>query len=73
MHAIVHGRPRPRKTLTEFDPVMLPSDASAFESWTAADIEANVSGRDVPSATNVMATMPLSRPTKQPKLVCVCV
>lgn len=52
---MTHGRPRPRKTFTELDPVTLPTDASAFSSWVAASIEAKVSGSDVPRATKVMA------------------
>ena len=52
---MTHGRPRPRKTFTEFEPVTLPTDASAVGSWVAANIEAKVSGREVPRATNVMA------------------
>ena len=53
--AITQGRPRPRNTFTEFDPVTLPTDASAVDSQVAANIEAKVSGRDVPNATKVMA------------------
>ena len=52
---MTHGRPRPRKTFTEFEPVTLPTDASAVGSWVAANIEAKVSGSDVPRATKVMA------------------
>mmetsp|Transcript_16483 Transcript_16483/g.51815 ORF Transcript_16483/g.51815 Transcript_16483/m.51815 type:complete len:220 (-) Transcript_16483:657-1316(-) len=55
MAPMTQGRPRPRKTLTELLPVMLPMEASAQGSCCAAVIEAKVSGREVPSATSVMA------------------
>eukprot|EP00965_Chrysotila_dentata_P159088 5255391-Pleurochrysis_carterae.AAC.1 len=48
MAAIVQGRPRPRKTFTELEPVMLVIDASAVGSLIAAALEANVSGSEVP-------------------------
>ena len=35
--------PIPRKTFTAFEPVTLPTDASAVSSWTAATLLANVS------------------------------
>ena len=53
--AITHGNPNPRKTLTEFDPVTFPTAESAYFSADAAAIEAKVSGREVPRATNVIA------------------
>lgn len=53
--AITHGRPSPRKTFTEFEPVTLPTAASAYFSYEAAVIDAKVSGNDVPRATNVIA------------------
>lgn len=49
------GSPKPRNTLTELLPVTLPMALSAYFSCTAADLEANVSGSDVPRATNVIA------------------
>ena len=52
-----HGMPSPRKTLTEFEPVMLPIELSAYFSFCAAIRLANVSGSDVPSATIVMAVI----------------
>ena len=60
-----HGRPRPRKTFTLLEPVMLPMEASAYGSCLAAVIEANVSGKDVPSATRVIAVVDKLSP-KQP-------
>lgn len=57
MVATTHGRPRPRNTLTEFDPVTFPTAASAYLSYCAATLLANVSGRDVPRATNVIAVI----------------
>ena len=52
---ITHGRPSPRKTLTEFEPVTFPTAESAYFSAYAATIDAKVSGNEVPRATNVMA------------------
>jgi len=52
---MTQDNPRPRKTLTEFDPVTLTMAASAVEEAIAAERLANVSGSEVPSATNVMA------------------
>lgn len=66
-----HGRPRPRNTLTEFDPVMLPMAESAyFEDW-AAVLLANVSGREVPRATMVMALIDAGIPRTHPKRVAI--
>lgn len=53
--AMTHGRPRPRNTLTELLPVTFPTALSAYFSCTAAALDAKVSGRDVPRATNVIA------------------
>lgn len=55
MAAIIHGRPRPKNTLTELLPVTFPMALSAVFSPTAAALLAKVSGSDVPRATNVMA------------------
>jgi len=55
MDPTAQGRPHPRKTLTAFDPLMLPTAASALADYLAAVILAKVSGRDVPRATRVMA------------------
>ena len=55
MLAIIHGRPRPKKTLTLLLPVTLPTALSACFSATAAALDANVSGKEVPKATNVIA------------------
>ena len=48
---MIHGMPRPRKTLTELEPVMLPIAASAVSSLIAATLLAKVSGKEVPRAT----------------------
>jgi len=53
MVAKVHGRPRPRKMLTELLPVMFPIALSAVFSFLAAIRLAKVSGKLVPSATNL--------------------
>ena len=55
MAAISHGRPKPRNTFTELLPVIFPIALSAFFSPTAAAFEANVSGKEVPRATKVIA------------------
>merc|ERR1719359_1326256 len=55
--AMSQGRPRPRNTLTELEPVTLPTELSAVSSCVAALLEAKVSGREVPRATKVMAVM----------------
>ena len=55
MAAMSHGRPSPRNTLTELEPVTLPMALSAVSSIVAACLLANRSGRLVPSATNVIA------------------
>ena len=67
MEPRIQGRPRPRKTFTEFEPVTLPMAASAYFSLWAAVIEANVSGKEVPSATKVMAVTVGFKPMTQPK------
>ena len=69
MLAIIHGNPNPRNTLTELLPVTLPIALSAYFSCLAAAMEANKSGRDVPSATNVMAVTASFRCTRQPKIL----
>jgi hypothetical protein len=55
MEAIVQGKPSPRKTFTELDPVIFPIAESALSLLSAAILEAIVSGRDVPKATKVIA------------------
>jgi len=67
MAAINHGRPSPRNTFTELEPVMFVIDASACLLQIVACWLAKVSGRLVPNATNVMAVMPSSIPRTQPK------
>jgi len=61
------GRPRPRNTFTEFEPVTFPMALSAFLDYLAAWTEANVSGREVPRATKVMAVIAEGNPMVQPK------
>ncbi len=50
---MTHGKPKPRKTLTELLPVTLPIALSAVFSFLAAIALANVSGSDVPRATKL--------------------
>jgi hypothetical protein len=69
MAAISQGRPKPKNTLTEFDPVTLPIALSAVLSCIAANLDAKVSGRLVPSATNVIAVTESFIPTIQPKML----
>ena len=57
MEAIIHGIPRPMKTLTELLPVTFPIALSAVFSVVAAILLAKVSGREVPRATNVIAVI----------------
>lgn len=57
MVAMTQGRPNPRNTLTEFDPVMFPIAESADSEFLAADILAKVSGNEVPRATSVIAVV----------------
>lgn len=65
------GRPIPRNTLTALDPVTFPTAASAYLELTAAALLANVSGREVPSATKVMAVTEILRPTAHPSRVAI--
>ena len=51
MAASVHGRPKPKNTLTELLPVTLPTELSAVASICAACLLANKSGRLVPINT----------------------
>jgi hypothetical protein len=55
---MTQGSPKPRNTFTELDPVTLPTASSAYLSYWAAILEANVSGMDVPMATKVIAVTP---------------
>ena len=64
---MTQGRPSPRKTLTEFEPVTFPTAESAVGNYLAAVILANVSGREVPRATKVIAVMESSIPQTQPR------
>lgn len=54
---MTQGRPRPRKILTELDPVTFPTAESAYSEPCAAVTEAKVSGTDVPKATKVIAVI----------------
>ena len=54
--------------MTLFEPVTLPIASSAVFEFFAAIIDANVSGKEVPSATNEIAVMLSFNPTKQPKI-----
>ena len=69
MQASIHGSPRPRKTLTELEPVTFPIAASAYYEVLAAVILAKVSGRDVPIATRVMPVTAGFSPITHPKTV----
>jgi len=63
---ITQGRPSPRNTLTELDPVTFPTASSAYLSYLAAMLDAKVSGIEVPIATNVMAVMGGGKPNIHP-------
>jgi hypothetical protein len=64
---ITHGRPSPKKTLTEFDPVTFPIAESAYSEFLAAVILAKVSGSEVPIETMVIAVMDGSNPITHPR------
>ena len=66
MAAMDQGRPRPRKTLTELEPVTLPMELSAYRSCTAAVLLAKRSGKEVPIATSVIAFTAGFSFTRQP-------
>lgn len=68
---MVQGRPRPRNTFTELDPVTFPTAASACWLLLAAVILAKVSGREVPMATKVMAVTPGLRPITHPMTLAI--
>ena len=68
MEAITHGKPRPRKTLTELDPVTLPTAESAYSDDLAAVILAKVSGNEVPRATRVIAVTESGIPHTHPSI-----
>ena len=55
MEPRAHGSPHPKNTFTALEPVMLPTAASALSDYLAAVILANVSGKEVPRATKVIA------------------
>lgn len=69
MAAITQGSPRPRNTFTELDPVMFPIAESAVSEFLAAVILANVSGREVPRATRVIAVIESSMFNSHPSKV----
>ena len=52
--------------------MIFPIAASAESSWIAADREANVSGREVPRATNVMPDTALFKLHTQPNRDAIC-
>lgn len=66
---INHGKPRPTNTFTELEPVTFPIAESAWSEDYAAVILANVSGRDVPIATRVIAVTASFSPTTQPSVL----
>eukprot|EP00295_Goniomonas_pacifica_P002530 CAMPEP_0175811164 /NCGR_PEP_ID=MMETSP0107_2-20121207/3704_1 /TAXON_ID=195067 ORGANISM="Goniomonas pacifica, Strain CCMP1869" /NCGR_SAMPLE_ID=MMETSP0107_2 /ASSEMBLY_ACC=CAM_ASM_000203 /LENGTH=276 /DNA_ID=CAMNT_0017122955 /DNA_START=132 /DNA_END=963 /DNA_ORIENTATION=+ len=57
---------QPKKHIDTIGPVTLPTEPSAFESPHAADLEAKRSGREVPSATKVIAVTLSFSPITQP-------
>jgi len=66
---MTHGSPRPRKTLTQLDPVTLPTAESAYGDYWAAVLLAKVSGKEVPRATRVIAVTEALRPIAHPRIV----
>ena len=71
MAATAHGNPSPKKTFTEFEPVIFPIAESANSEVLAAVILANVSGKDVPKATRVIAVTDSSMPKTHPNIVAI--
>jgi len=69
---MTHGRPRPRNTFTELEPVMFPIAESAYLEVWAAVLLAKVSGRDVPRATMVIALIEAGSPMEHPNIVATC-
>jgi len=68
MEEMSHGKPKPTNTLTELEPVTFPMAESANSDYFAAVILANVSGREVPTATSVMAVTASLSPTTHPRV-----
>ena len=66
---MTQGRPRPRNTLTELEPVMFPTAESAYWDCLAAVMLAKVSGSDVPIATKVIAVTEFYKPMTHPSIV----
>lgn len=66
---MIHGIPRPTKTLTELEPVTLPMAESAYSDDFAAVILAKVSGSEVPMATRVIAVTASFNPMVHPSTV----
>ena len=64
---MTHGRPRPRNTLTELEPVIFPTAESAYFEVFAAVILAKVSGSEVPIATKVIAVTESLSPIVHPR------
>ena len=69
MEAMSQGRPMPRNTLTELEPVTFPIAESASGDDLAAVMEAKVSGREVPIATRVIPVTEGFRLITQPSTV----
>ena len=65
---MTHGRPRPKNTLTELDPVTFPTAESACSDYLHAVILAKVSGSEVPRATKVIAVVAFGIPSTQPTI-----
>lgn len=66
---MTHGSPRPTKMFTELEPVTLPMAESANSEFKAAVLLANVSGREVPMATNVIAVTDSFKNMLHPRIV----
>lgn len=66
---MTHGRPSPTKIFTELEPVTLPMAESANSEFKAAVLLANVSGREVPIATSVIAVTDSFKYMLQPRMV----
>jgi len=66
---MIHGKPSPKNMLTLLEPVTFPIALSAYLLCWAACLLANVSGSDVPRATNVIAVAAGFKPITHPNNV----
>jgi len=71
VEANTQGNPRPRNTLTQFEPVTFPIAESAYSLYFAAIILAKVSGKEVPNATIVIPVTELGIVNAHPNNIAI--